>query len=217
MVIRTKPSSAPGYPSWGFMRHVPLAPEGDGAVAAPAAVVAPVVAAVAKVEPPPIPGTLGAAVAKVEPPSLPPAAKVDAATGKPDPYAARFEALEKANEELRAQLAGVAADSTKSSATVRQRLAHELFTSVEMQPKYFKQALAELGDLDPSTDAAKAKLDEFTKAFPESLAPKQSTDTLNSEWVKRIAERQKDAAKTRGTMLGAVSAEQLATITGRNR
>jgi hypothetical protein len=167
-------------------------------------------AAVDKQEPPPLP-IAATEVAKADP------AKASEPAKTTDPVLARIEALEAANRELAAKLATASEQITSASGSVRTRMAAELFGSVDMKPEYHRFALQEIGDLDPSSDAAKAKVDTLVKAFPDWVKPKQAAAQLNSEWVTRVTNKQKDPKSTRGTMLGAISGEQLAAFTRGNR
>lgn len=167
-------------------------------------------AAVAKQEPPPLP-IAATEVAKADP------AKASEPAKSTDPVLARIEALEAANRDLAAKLATASEQITSASGSVRTRMAAELFGSVDMKPEYHRFALQEIGDLDPSSDAAKAKVDTLVKAFPDWVKPKQAAAQLNSEWVTRVTDKQKDPKSTRGTMLGAISGEQLAAFTRGNR
>lgn len=122
---------------------------------------------------------------------------------------ARIEAQDNVIAEMRAQLAKATEAAEAARGDVRGRLVDELLASAEIQPKYYKQARAEIGDLDPKSDAAKAKLDEFARQFPEALLPRTHR-TPDSTWLNRVAEQQKDPKAARGTMLGAISASDLA-------
>lgn len=172
----------------------PPAPSPPPAPAAPAPIE--VKLAEPKVEtPPPAPP------AKTEPP------KAGDDLGK---LLARIEAQDSVIAEMKAQLTRATEAAEAARGDVRGRLVDELLASAELQPKYYKQARVEIGDLDPKSDAAKARLDEFVRQFPEALLPRSQQRTPDSTWLNRVADQQKDPKAARGTMLGAISASDLA-------
>lgn len=231
----------PAFPSRGLFLPVPLAPEGDGGspggggLSSGSATATTMAGAASKTAAPVTPATESkaapatlAAVAKVEAPKAEaPAAKVveakpepeAKAEPKPEPSAEalmrRLDALEARNAKLEEELAATKTASTTAVTEVRDRLVRELFDGVELLPKYHDIARQKIGDLDPKSDAARAKLDSFVKEFPEAVKPRGEVRQPNSAWLDRITNAQKDAKSTRGTMLGAISASQLGELTGR--
>lgn len=156
-------------------------------------------------------------------PVSPLAPKTDAPKSEPDkksdPMAqvlARIEAQDALIASLKTELESTRAAAQSAVGDVRGRMIDELMTSADIQPRYHKLVRAELGDLDPKSDAAKARLDEFTRAFPEALTPRPAARASNSEWVSRIEAQQKNPGSARGTMLGAISPASLAAIVRRN-
>lgn len=190
------PVAAPSVPSGPTLGAIiaAAAPKPEVAPAPPAEAKPAELKAEVKVEAP----------VKTEPPVT---VKPDSDLGK---LLARIEAQDSVIAEMRTQLTKAASDAEAARGDVQGRLVDELLVSAEIQPKYYKSARAELASIDPKSDAAKAKLDEFVRLFPEALLPRTGPKAPDSAWLNRVSDQQKDPKATRGTMLGAISASDLA-------
>lgn len=171
-------TSAPGYPTRGFMRHVPMAPEGDGQDSGSGSD-QPSAEAAADKKPDDAPTSQSTPERRAD-------TKSD---GKPEDVGSILAALKAEREalaaervEFRREIDLTKADRAKERAAERRQFVRSMGLALPLNDVNLDGLLAPLGDIDPRTDAGRAALNKFRQdnastglfagpVAPESLDP----------------------------------------------
>lgn len=171
---------------------LPLQPDAPAAVAAPAA--DPAIVPAAEPKPPAESPTLAVELPKQVAAPAAPTVKAEPAKVEQVAQAERPDEL----AVLRAKIAELEQSQAKSTTALRDAQFNAAFTAAQIAPDYRKFARTELGDIDPSTDAGKAAIDEFAAKHAAMTTRGQAAVDPITAWV----DKTKTAAK--GNTLAAV-------------